>query len=202
MEVLKLETWEQLFDPEVVNLDKVQEYLDFIVEARDRYDPDRYSEWHHVIPKCIDPDKKFRDQGVQINGRDHLLAHMKLVECFNGSIKCTLSYALVWMRSQVSSRGEGITPEEWEEVRRLRAESCSKESLPDEILQRRSDSLKGNQNKRGWKAPQSTLDKQSRAMKERRKSMTFNVICKTCGEKFVAPTPHNKYCNRCREVLQ
>ena len=141
MEVLKLETWGRLFDPEVINLDKVQEYLDFIVEARDRYDPERYSEWHHVLPRCLDPDKKFRDQGVQVNGRDHFLAHKILVSCFNGEVKRKLSFALTKMLGHL--RGE-VTPEDYEEARRLSSEA-----------------LRGNQNALGYRHDEDTRRRMS-----------------------------------------
>lgn len=120
MEVLKLETWINEFSQENINLDELKEYLDFIIKARDRYDPERYSEWHHIMPKCIDPDKKFRDQGVRINGRDHFLSHKILVSCFNGVVKGKLSFVLTKMKGQLH-RGE-ITPEEYEEARKLNSE--------------------------------------------------------------------------------
>lgn len=123
MEVLKLQLWVSEFGDQI-NLDKVQEYLDFIVEAKDRYDPDRTSEWHHIVPKCVDPDKKFRDQGVQINGRDHFRAHMKLVDCFEGQKKYKLACALVRMNK------DGVTPEEIEIARKSYSDSIRGENNP------------------------------------------------------------------------
>lgn len=171
MEVLKLETWERLFDPEVINLDKVQEYLDFIVEARDRYDPERYSEWHHILPRCLDPDKKFRDQGVQINGRDHFLAHLMLVDCFEGLNKSKLSYAVIKMKSQVSSRGEEITPEEWETAREKFSDSHKGSGNPrfgschsQETREKMSLSMRGNTNRLGDSQSEETRKKISMAV--------------------------------------
>ena len=138
MEVLKLETWERLFDPEVINLDKVQEYLDFIIEARDRYDPERYSEWHHVMPKCIDPEKKFRDQGVRINGHDHLTAHKILVESFNSELKRKLAYAYHRM---VESRE--ITEEDYESHKEIWLSAFEEVKSSDGFNQKLSDAHKG-----------------------------------------------------------
>lgn len=124
MEVLKLETWINEFGQERINLDKVQEYLDFIIKARDRYDPERYSEWHHVMPKCLDTGKRFRDQGVQINGRDHFLAHMKLVECFEGKKRYKLACALIRMNKS------DVSPEEVEIARKSYSDSIKGENNP------------------------------------------------------------------------
>lgn len=134
MDVLKLQTWVDAFESDELIVDKVKEYLDFIVEARDRYDPSRYSEWHHVMPKCIDPDKKFRDQGVQINGRDHVLAHQMLVECFTHCEKRKkLGYALhMMLRDPLCQRLESITPGEYEEIRRQWSKSVTGFKRPPE----------------------------------------------------------------------
>lgn len=122
MEVLKLETWINEFSPQELVPDKIQEYLDFVVQAVERYDPNRYSEWHHVMPKCIDLEKKFRDQGVRINGADHFRAHRKLVDCFIGRKKAILAYILMKMGKQ-SSQDVSLTPEEYEEAKRVYSES-------------------------------------------------------------------------------
>lgn len=114
MEVLKLETWINEFNPQELVPDKVQEYLDFVVQAVERYDPERYSEWHHIVPRCIDPGKKFRDQGVQINGRDHFLAHKMLVDCFEGQKKYKLACAVTYTSGHLD-----LTPEEVEDMRKV-----------------------------------------------------------------------------------
>ena len=125
MKVLELQTWIDEFSPYELIVDKVKEYIDFIKDSIDRYDESRYSEWHHVIPKCIDHDKKFRDQGFSINGRDHVLAHQMLIECFTHCEKRKkLGYALrMMLRDPLGQRLEGITPEEYEEIRRQWSES-------------------------------------------------------------------------------
>lgn len=122
MEVLEIKIWRNAFSEDDCNFEKLQEYLDFVNEAVERYNPDRYSEWHHIVPKCIDCDEKHKDQGVRINGKDHFLAHMKLAECFSGDKKRKLSYALMRMKSKLSLQGEDIS-EEYEESRRLYSES-------------------------------------------------------------------------------
>lgn len=130
MKVLNIQTWTDEFGEERLNLDKLQEYLDFIVQAVKRYDSNRYSEWHHVMPKCTDREKKYRDQGVQINGSDHFRAHMKLVECFvkGAYSRRLLTYPLNQMKYSV--RLEGLTPEEYERSRKLFSESQTGSNNP------------------------------------------------------------------------
>lgn len=142
MEVLKLETWEQLFDPEVINLGKVQEYLDFVVQAVERYDPRKYSEWHHVMPKCIDESHTYDSQVVRINGHDHLIAHKILVESFNSELKRKLAYAYHRM---VNSRKEGreITEEDYESHKEIWLSAFEEVKSSEGFNQKLSDAHKG-----------------------------------------------------------
>lgn len=122
MKVFEIQTWIGEFSPEEINIDKIEDYLNFIKEVSKRYDPERYSEWHHVMPKCIDKERKFVNEGVRINGRDHFIAHVKLVECFNpGRFKVLLSSALTRMAGGklISS----LLPEDYEIARTLFADS-------------------------------------------------------------------------------
>ena len=117
LDTLNLNIWKSEFTEEECNFEKVQEYLDFIKEAIDRYDPERYSEKHHIIPKCIDKQHKYNKQVCRINGADHLKAHMMLVECFNGYKKYLLGSALAIIRRKRNL--EYLSPEDFEEARRL-----------------------------------------------------------------------------------
>lgn len=163
MKVLELSTWTEMLGSEILDTEKLQEYLDFVVQAVKNYDPDRYSEWHHVIPKCIDKEKKFRDQGVRINGADHFRAHRKLVDCFKDSqLKAKMTYTLMRMKNNVTSHGEEVTPEEWEEAVKLQRKANSvmmsqrvgplnfnygrryKLNLTEDQLRRKSQRMKGN----------------------------------------------------------
>ena len=116
LEVMHLDAWKSEFTEDECNFDKVEKYLEFIKVAVDRHDPDRYAEWHHVMPRCVDKDSKYSNHVVQINGADHLRVHMKLVECFNKDKKRKMGCALYRMRTV---NFEDLSPEEYEEVRRL-----------------------------------------------------------------------------------
>ena len=122
LKVLHLETWRQEFPENICNYDKVQEYLDFIVEAAERYDPERYSEWHHIFPKCLDKEGKYHDEGARINGADHFTAHVLLVDCFyRVELKRNLQYAVLLMIPQEMSYRE-CSPEVYEEARKRYSE--------------------------------------------------------------------------------
>lgn len=121
MEVLKLETWINEFSPQELVPDEVQKYLDFVVQAVDRYDPSRYSECHHVMPKCIDKNHTYDSQKVRVNGRDHFLAHKMLVDCFEGDLKRKLSWALHGMTRGL--RSNDLVPEDYEESRKALSEA-------------------------------------------------------------------------------
>lgn len=123
MEILQLETWKTLFSEDESCFTKIQEYLDFIVQAVENYDPERYSEWHHILPRCLDVEKKYSDQGVRINGADHFRAHVILTECF--SKKSRYYYLLIKPVVMMTNplRLEGVSPEEVEDAKRRFSES-------------------------------------------------------------------------------
>ncbi len=115
LEVMHLGAWRDEFTEDECNFDKVEEYLEFIKVAVDRYDPNRYAERHHIMPRCIDKEKKYDRERARVNGSDHLKAHMKLVECFNGEKKHLLGCALFRMRKD---NLKNLSEIEYEEVRK------------------------------------------------------------------------------------
>lgn len=120
--VFKVQTWIDKFGEDQLNINELRSYLKFVQEAEITRDPARYSEWHHVMPKCIDKDQKYV-RYVNLNGADHFRAHLKLVECF---IRGTyyhrlLTYPLNQMRK--SSRIEGLSSEEYEKGKELFSKS-------------------------------------------------------------------------------
>lgn len=116
LEVMNLDIWKHTFTEDECNFSNVDKYLNFIKEAVERFDPSRYSEKHHIMPRCVDKDNKYRSHRVKINGADHFRAHMMLVDCFNGEKKHQLSCALTKMKK---NNLEGITGEEYEEARKM-----------------------------------------------------------------------------------
>lgn len=141
MEVLKIETWIDEFGESQLNLDKLQKYLDFLRESVDCYDESRYSEWHHVVPRCIDKEAKYRDQVVKINGSSHLRAHLLLVDSFKcNSFRRSLGYAVRQMtRDPLSERK--LTLEEFEESRKKFSEGVKGTKMSEETRKRISKTL-------------------------------------------------------------
>lgn len=143
MDVLNIQTWIDEFGKDQLNLDKLQEYLDFIQEAVERYDESRYSEWHHIMPKCVDKEGKYVKY-AHLNGAGHFRAHIKLVDCFNnGQYRFKLSCALSLMSE---SRTSGTAPEDYEKASRLFAESQKGENNPAKRQEVRDKIRKSHQN--------------------------------------------------------
>lgn len=141
MKVLNIQTWIDELGEGCLNLDKLQEYLDFMIQAVKRYDSNRYSEWHHVMPKCVDKEKKYRDQGVQINGSDHLKAHLLLVDCFKcNSFRRNLGYAVRQMARDPSGKRK-LTPEEHEKARKKFSDGVRGTQMSEEARRRVSEIL-------------------------------------------------------------
>lgn len=191
MKVLEIQTWIDMFDPSELNLDKLEEYLEFIKEAVDRYDPNEYGEKHHILPSCLDEGCKYDNEKVKITAKDHFLAHMKLVECFNkNSYKHKMIYAYKMLcNGYKNNTGTTLTPEEYEDSKikfaemmkdRMRGNShmkgkvCSPETrqrkselgrLRVQSLETRQRISESNKGKRlGKKASLETLEKMSKAL--------------------------------------
>lgn len=79
-----------------------------------------YTEGHHIIPKCITPNKNI----VYLTMREHFLVHWLLSKMFTGSIKYKLLYALNSM-----ARGEHrkLTSRQLEICKRAKRTHCSAE---------------------------------------------------------------------------
>lgn len=154
MRVLNIQTWTDMFDPSEINADKIQEYLDFIKESEDHTDPERYSEWHHVIPKCIDECNVFGNEVIKVNYADHFRAHMKLVECFKGDKRRKLGYVLHLMKGKRTSYKDlaEVTPEELEYARHLHKEAITGAKRSKETRDKLSKTL-GDGRLKGEKHP-------------------------------------------------
>lgn len=143
---LKLETWINEFKLEEINVDKIQEYLEFVKESAQNYDPGKYSENHHIIPRCSDRNNKFKSECLRINGSDHFTAHLKLVECFKScNFKYKLSYALIKMFGHVKD----IKPEEYEEAIRLNSIALKNREVKESTRKILSEQKKGNPSNSG-----------------------------------------------------
>lgn len=135
-DVFELQTWIDKFGEENLNLDKLKEYLEFVQEAERSRDPERYSEWHHVMPKCLDKEKEYVKY-VHLNGADHFRAHMMLVECF-------VVYKPSWrsmcfaLTKLLGTKGYELSPEEYEEVRHLNQLALKGREVSEETRKRLS----------------------------------------------------------------
>jgi hypothetical protein len=61
-----------------------REYLDFLHRCKSKkYETELVLHQHHVIPKFIDIDRKYRNQVVLLSVDDHITAHNMLALCFD-----------------------------------------------------------------------------------------------------------------------
>ena len=120
-DVFELQTWIDKFGEEDLNLDKLKEYLEFVQEAERSRDSERYSEWHHVMPKCFDKEGKYVKY-VHLNGADHFRAHMMLT-CVFTSLGRKRAMTSALMRMTKSEATKDVPPEEYEESRMLFGET-------------------------------------------------------------------------------
>lgn len=139
MKVLETETWINEFGEGQLNLDRLQEYIDFIKSIKDV--DCECKEWHHIMPKCIDKKEKFRDQGVVLRGSDHLRAHLLLVNVFKcNSYRRSLGYAVRQMtRDPLGTRN--LTPEDYEEAKLKFYEGVRGTKMPEETRRKISATL-------------------------------------------------------------
>ncbi len=196
-EIMHINIWKRIFTEEECNFDKVEEYLSLIKVCADRFDSNRYSESHHILPRSLDKDHKYDKQRCRLNGADHFIVHKKLIECFNGKLKSKMSCALI---KSVGSLGPYITPEDYEYVRQISAERSKgnqyargyihteearkKMSLKHrkkdsaETVKKRSEALKGR------KVSKETKEKLSRAMSGENHPMYGKHLAKETKEKL------------------
>lgn len=137
-DVYEVQTWIDKFGEDQLNLDNLKDYLEFVKSAENNRDPERYSEWHHVMPKCLDKEKEYVKY-ARLNGADHLRAHMKLVECFSGTVKSKLAYTLCRMNP---STREYVSLEEWEKAVEIARKYRTREYLSTSQRQKISDNAK------------------------------------------------------------
>lgn len=131
MRVLELQTWIDEFGEDQINTDELKDYLLFVKDREVVWSEDYYTEWHHVMPKCIDQKRKYISEGLRLKGSDHLRAHVLLVNCFSGTLKSKLSYAVSRMNPACK---EGMTDEEYNQCKLVANLGRTKKYLPEESL--------------------------------------------------------------------
>lgn len=148
MKTLELQTWTDKFSPEEINIDKIQEYLDYINQSMKELNEDCYLEHHHILPRCLDKEGKYSKEVAKINGANHFKAHVLLTSCFNGNKHYKLSYALTKMLTPTIKKC--ISSEDYELARELNREAlCNREvsQLTRDLLRNQKLGNKSNTGK-------------------------------------------------------
>ena len=155
-----------------------KEFINNILENRGRFAcGDEYHERHHIIPRCMGGDNS-KENFIDLFAKEHFIAH-KLLALENPD-----NYKLVyawWMMAFVKSDNQEryeLTPEEYEEVKKVFSKSMSGENGPrkgenhyrygtrlsEELKQKMSEAHKGKPSPRkGIKLSAETKKKISEA---------------------------------------
>lgn len=112
-----------------------QEFIQNILNTRGRFAcGDEYHERHHIIPRCMDGGNE-EENLIDLYAREHFIAH-KLLALENPDNQ-KLIHAW-WMMSTITKsnkKQECVTPEEYEEARKVFSKSISGENNPIHKIQ-------------------------------------------------------------------
>lgn len=102
-----------------------KEFIDSILQTRGRfmYD-DEYHERHHIIPKCKNGSDK-EENLIDLFAMEHFIAHKLLAEENPDDDKLAHAYALMAFVKDKNQKRYELTPEEYEEARKVYSEKFS-----------------------------------------------------------------------------
>lgn len=138
--VFDVQVWIDTFGEDQLNLDELQEYLNF-VKSHEVSRPENYTEWHHVMPKCIDKSHQYNSQLIELTGADHLRAHLLIVDAFKcNSYRRSLGYAVRQMTRDPLNKRD-LTPKEYEEAKKKFSDGVRGTKMSDTTCRRISETL-------------------------------------------------------------
>ena len=94
------------------------------VKLLERKKGDEYYEKHHITPKCLGGSNK-KDNLILLTAKEHYLAHLLLVEMYDGINKAKLSFALFQMCRKNKFHGRIISSRQFDKAKRIMSENCS-----------------------------------------------------------------------------
>lgn len=84
-----------------------------------------------------------------------------------------------------------------EESREKLANSHKGKKHTEETKKKISKSLEGNKYSLGYKQSEETKKKRSESLKRISSTRVYNLICKSCGSRFISRGPTRRYCDKC-----
>jgi len=107
---------------------------------------DTYYEKHHILPKCLGGTNK-KDNLVLLTAKEHFIAHLLLVEIYEGINKAKLSFALFQMCRKNKLHGRVISSRQFDKAKQIMSKNCS--GINGTFYGRKhSDEVKNNLSKR------------------------------------------------------
>ena len=104
---------------------KYQEFINNIIQTRGRFmNDDEYHERHHIVPRCkngSDDDENL----IDLFAREHFIAHKMLAQENPDDDKLAHAYTLMAFVKDKNQKRYELTPEEYEEARKVYAEKFS-----------------------------------------------------------------------------
>ena len=102
-----------------------QEFINDILQTRGRFiNSDEYYERHHIIPRCKNGSNN-EDNLIDLFAREHFVAHKLLAEENMDDDQLVYAYIIMAFSKDKNQERYELTPEEYEEVRRVHAKRFS-----------------------------------------------------------------------------
>lgn len=95
--------------------------------ASNRIKGDTYYEKHHILPKCLGGSNK-KDNLVLLTAKEHFIAHLLLIEMYEGINKAKLSFALFQMCRKNKVHGRIVSSKQFEKAKQIMSRNCSGEN--------------------------------------------------------------------------
>lgn len=200
-----------------------KEFIDNIIETRGQWNIPKgeYFEVHHITPRCLGGDGIIRKGGkiqkhpnlIYLYAREHFIAHKLLAEENKDNTKLVLAWSMMAFPKGKTNREFQITPEEYEEIRKLQSNVISKNNpflkngkpwnfgkhgvYSKEVL----DKIRAPRpNMRGIKLSDETKKRMSKAQKNRYAKHPEKWKSNTLGKICITDEKINKYIDKTEKI--
>ena len=107
-----------------------QEFIQNILNTRGRFNCGKeYHERHHIVPRCIGGTDD-KENLIDLFAREHFIAHKLLALENQDNQKLIHAWWMMSTTTKSGQRQESVTPEEYEEARKLFSQSMCGENNP------------------------------------------------------------------------
>ena len=105
-----------------------EQFIQNILDTRGRFAcGEEYHERHHIVPRCMDGSDD-EENLIDLFAREHFIAHKLLAKEYPNNKSLQYSFFMMSRESQSRGRDYQVTPEEYEESKKVFSESISGEN--------------------------------------------------------------------------